>query len=81
MQYLLPSSGRKNNLVELLVLDPHPTSSHFPGRVAHVPEELALSGEHLFGARHQAAAACRVQDVYSGGQVVEGDHVKGQQDA
>ena len=43
------------------------------GRVAGVPAELALFGEHLWGSGHSATASQRGQDVHAGGQELEGD--------
>lgn len=56
----------------------HPTLT---GRVARMSKKLAVPGEYFHSSRHQEAAPCRVQDVPQGGQVLEGDNGKSQEEA
>ena len=51
------------------------------GRMADLPEELAVFGEHLQRAGHTTPAAVRGQDVHDGGQVVQGGDAQSEQSA
>lgn len=48
------------------------------GRVADLPKKLALPRKYFQCSRYSEAIACRVQDVPSGGQVMERNHEKGE---
>ena len=46
--------------------------------MAELPEELAVPGEYFLSPGHPATAAGRSQDVYAGGQIVQGHHEESQ---